>query len=153
MTDIHELAIERLIDAPVAEVWRAWTEHLAEWWCPRPWTTELRALELRPGGRFESVMRGPAGEEHGGTSVILEVVPERRIVFTTALDPEWRPQEGSGMMMVGLFDMAPEGERTRYRAAARHWDAATAERHDAMGFEAGWGAVAAQLEEVARRLA
>ena len=30
------LKIERLIDAPVATVWRAWTEHYASWFVPRP---------------------------------------------------------------------------------------------------------------------
>jgi uncharacterized protein YndB with AHSA1/START domain len=55
--------------------------------------------------------------------------------------------------MVGLFEFTPESSGTRYRAAARHWTAEDCEKHRAMGFEAGWLAVAAQLEAVARRLA
>lgn len=146
------LSIERVIDAPVAAVWRAWTEHLAEWWCPRPWTTELQELDLRAGGRFATVMRGPDGEEFGGESVFLDVVPERRVVFTNAIAPGWRPQS-QPPLFIGVFEFEPDGDRTRYRASARHWREEDKSNHEAMGFEAGWGAVAAQLEEVARRLA
>jgi uncharacterized protein YndB with AHSA1/START domain len=151
MTD-HELAIERRIDAPVAAVWRAWTQHLPEWWCPRPWSTELLGLDLAPGGRFATTMRGPGGEAMTGEGVILEVVPEQRIVFTNALAPGWRPQVQQ-LAFVGVFTFAPDGDATLYRAAARHWDAATAQAHADMGFAGGWGVVAQQLEAVAKRLA
>jgi uncharacterized protein YndB with AHSA1/START domain len=149
---MHELSIERTLDAPVAAVWRAWTEHLPEWWCPRPWTTEVHAMDLRPGGAFATTMRGPEGETHPGEGVFLEVTPERRVVFTNALAPGWRPQE-DGIAMVGVFEFEPDGDRTRYRASARHCGTETRDRHEAMGFEGGWGAVAVQLEEVAKRLA
>jgi uncharacterized protein YndB with AHSA1/START domain len=149
---MNELSIERLLDAPVAAVWRAWTEHLPEWWCPRPWTTELHELDLHPGGRFSTTMRGPAGESFTGESVILEVVPERRVVWTNALTPGWQPQDPGPVMMVATFAFEPDGERTRYRASARHWTAEARDAHSAMGFEGGWTAVATQLEEVARRL-
>jgi uncharacterized protein YndB with AHSA1/START domain len=149
----NDLSIERVLDAPVAAVWRAWSEHLPEWWCPRPWTTDLHTLDLRPGGRFVTTMHGPEGQSFPGESVFLEIVPERRVVFTNALTAGWQPQSAEPVMMVGLFEMEPEGERTRYRATARHWTADASEQHAAMGFEAGWGAVAVQLEEVARRLA
>ena len=148
-----ELSIERVLEAPVAAVWRAWTDHLAEWWCPRPWTTEVRALEFRPGGRFDTVMRGPDGEEHAGEGVVLEVVPERRLVFTNALHRDWQPQSPAPVAMVGVFEFSPDGDRTRYRAAARHWTAEACDAHAAMGFEEGWGAVAGQLEAVAQRVA
>jgi uncharacterized protein YndB with AHSA1/START domain len=149
----HELAISHFIDAPVSLVWRAWSEHLEEWWCPLPWRTELHALELHAGGRFATTMMGPDGERHSGESVILEATPEQRVVFTNALLPGWRPQAGAPFAMVGLFEFTPESSGTRYRAAARHWTADDCEKHRAMGFEAGWLAVAAQLEAVARRLA
>ena len=88
----HELAIERRIPAPVETVWRAWTDHLPKWWAPRPWTTELLGLDLVPGGRFATTMRGPNGEAMTGEGVILDVVPHERIVFTNAFAPGWIPQ-------------------------------------------------------------
>ncbi|WP_426165565.1 SRPBCC domain-containing protein [Sandarakinorhabdus sp. DWP1-3-1] len=151
MAEAHELSVSHHIAAPPAVVWRAFTEHLTEWWCPRPWTSEIRALEWRPGGAFDIAMKGPDGEGGGGAGVVLEVTPERRFVFTSALAPGWQPQED--FKMVGIFEFAPAADGgTDYRATARHWDEATKQTHEAMGFATGWGAVAVQLAEVAERL-
>ncbi|UAK24461.1 SRPBCC family protein [Sphingomonas nostoxanthinifaciens] len=149
MSAAIDLVVTRTIDAPVDAVWRAFTDHLSEWWCPRPWTTEVVALDLRPGGRSAMVMRGPAGEEHAMEGVFLEVVPARRIVFTDAYRSGWEPQ---GPFMTAIMEFTPEGDRTLYRGTARHWTAEAKAQHEAMGFEAGWGTVAMQLEEVARRI-
>lgn len=148
--DQLELSIETLIDAPIDAVWKAWTDHLEEWWCPTPWTTELIEQDLRPGGRSAMVMRGPNGEENHLEGVFLEVIPGRRVVSTDAFRAGWIPQ---GPFMVGTWTFEPEGARTRYRASARHWSRETKEQHEAMGFEAGWMAVAHQLDAVARRIA
>jgi uncharacterized protein YndB with AHSA1/START domain len=147
---MRELSVEKLIDAPIAAVWTAWTDHLEEWWCPKPWTTELIEQDLRPGGRSAMIMRGPVGEENIVEGVILEVVPKRRVVFTDAFTAGWNP---AGPFIVGTFEFSPEGGKTRYRASARHWTDEALDRHKAMGFEQGWGAVAEQLEEVAMRIA
>ena len=145
----HELSITRLLHVTPAAVWQAWTGHLAEWWCPRPWTTKLVEADLRPGGRFATIMRGPAGEEHVNEGVFLEVAPERRIVFTDMFRAGWLPQDG---MMLAVMEFAPEAGGTRYTATVRHWTAEARERHAAMGFDQGWGAVAGQLEAVAARV-
>ena len=151
MTDaLHELTIERLIDAPVAAVWSAYTDHLGEWFCPAPWRAEVIAMDLRPGGRSAITMHGPDGQVMPNEGVYLEVVPERRIVFTDAFRKGWMPQ---GPFMIGFMDFAPEGKRTRYRGGARHWTAEALDQHKAMGFEAGWTTVAEQLEAVAKRIA
>ena len=154
MSGGHELAVERVMDVPVAAVWRAVTDQLEQWWCPRPWKTKVVALDWRAGGRFDTVMRGPDGEVHPGEGVLLEVVPERRFVFTNLLDAEWTPRTPEPVGIVGIMTFTDLGDgRTHYRAAARHADEDACERHRAMGFEQGWGVVAGQLEEVARSLA
>ena len=50
----QDLVISRWLQAPRAALWRAWTDaaRLPVWWCPKPWTTELLAFDLRPGGAY-----------------------------------------------------------------------------------------------------
>jgi len=56
MSDGYELRVERLIDAPIDAVWRAWTDHLPEWWCPKPWTTDVIEIDGKPENRSAMVM-------------------------------------------------------------------------------------------------
>lgn len=146
MSAEHELSVTRLIDAPVDLVWRIATERLTEWWCPKPWTTEIVEQDWRPGGRSAMVMRGPEGEEHPMEGVFLEVTPGKRFVFTDAFKVGWIPQTA---FMVGWFEFADEGGKTRYTAGARHWSEEALKQHEAMGFVEGWGKVAEQLAALA----
>ncbi len=141
-----ELAVECFIAAPPERVFEVWTRRLEEWWAPRPWTTRLIELDLHPGGRSAMVMSGPDGAGEPMEGVILEVTPNRRIVLTDAFRAGWIPQTP---FMVGFFEFTPDGGGTRYRAGARHWTQADLERHQEMGFEQGWRAVADQLAALA----
>jgi uncharacterized protein YndB with AHSA1/START domain len=154
MTAPLELAVERTMDVPRDVVWRTVTEHLAEWWCPRPWRSEIVALDWHSGGRFAIAMISPEGERHGGDGMMLEVVPGTRFVFTNVLGEGCTPQDAQPMGIVGRFEFADApGGRTAYRASALHWNEADRAKHEAMGFAPGWGQCADQLEEVAKRLA
>jgi len=149
MTTPFELAIERHIAASPSRVWQVMTERITEWWCPRPWTTTIAALDWRAGGAFHLVMRGPDDETDGENSaggILVDYLPDERFVFTDAFSAGWVPQKP---FLVGTFALAPDGSGTRYRASARHWTQADMEQHRAMGFDAGWGAVADQLAALA----
>ncbi|MFM9829580.1 MAG: SRPBCC domain-containing protein [Sphingomonas sp.] len=134
------------IGASPALVWQIMTERLTEWWCPKPWQTEIVALDWHAGGRCAMVMRGPNGEESPVEGVFLEVVPGARWVFTDALTVGWQPK---GPFMVGVWEIAAEGDGAHYRASARHWTQEAYDQHKTMGFADGWGAVAGQLKALA----
>jgi len=146
---MFELMIERVIDAPVATVWQAWTAHYAEWFVPRPWSLQVIENDLRTGGRSALVMRGPDGEEMPSEGIYLEVVTQQRIVSTDALRSGWIP---TAPFLVRIDEFAEEAGRTRYTARARHWTADARDQHAAMGFETGWNAATDQLETVIARL-
>ena len=78
----HDLIITQLVRAPRAMLWKAWVnpDLLKEWWCPKPWTTEVRAFDLQPGGAFYTFMRGPDGGTSDNPACFLEIVPQSRIV-------------------------------------------------------------------------
>ncbi|GAA0732826.1 SRPBCC family protein [Sphingomonas japonica] len=146
----NELTIERRMAVPRDAVWRAWTEHATEWFCPLPWKAPEVEMDLRPGGISRVRMVGPEGEEMNLTGVILEVVPGERVVSTDAIAPGWVPQTA---FMISVTEFIADGDGTLYRASARHWTDEARQQHEAMGFHEGWGKVAEQLEAVARRIA
>lgn len=145
-----QLSVTRLIAAPPEKVWHCMTDRQMEWWCPLPWRAEAVEQDWRAGGRTSVVMYGPEGEEHPHEGIFLEVTPGVRFVSTDAFV---RGDGGAfmpaGPFMVGCWEIAAEGEGTRYTATARHWDEATTKRHQEMGFVEGWGACADQLKELA----
>lgn len=147
------LTLERLLDAPVGEIWRCWTEPalLEQWFCPKPWYVTDARIELRPGGEFSSVMHGPVGEDVDAAGVVLEAVPGKRLITTDAFRPGWIPSERAFMVTEIRLEAAGAG-RTRYTARVRHWDEAARAEHEAMGFHEGWGQAADQLEALARSL-
>ncbi|MCW1382476.1 SRPBCC family protein [Novosphingobium sp. KCTC 2891] len=140
---MHQLSITRHIAAPPAKVWDVLTNRQAEWWCPRPWRAEVVAQERRPGGRSSITMYGPDGEVAPHEGIFLAWDEGRRFISTDAVTADFQP---AGPFMIGVWEIAPEGEGTRYTASARHWTEDDMKRHAEMGFEAGWNACADQLQ-------
>lgn len=149
-----DLVISRLLRAPRATVWRAWTEPelLKQWWCPKPWTTEVLAFDLRAGGAFHTLMTGPDGGVSDNPGSFLAVLPQTRIVFTSCLLADGRPAT-PWMPFTAIIDLADEDGSTRYTATVMHPDHATRDKHAEMGFHDGWGTCIDQLEAVAQQLA
>lgn len=108
-------------------------------------------MDFRSGGRSFFRMRGPEGQEFPCPGVVLEVVPNRRIVTTDAFTEAWKPSEKPFMTCVVTFDPAPSG-KTRYSAHVYHWSAADREAHEKMGFHEGWAQCADQLAELLAKL-
>ena len=151
--DQSDLVISRLVRAPRATLWRAWTEPalLKEWWCPKPWTTEVRAFDLRAGGAFHTFMQGPDGGTSDNPGSFLAVVPQARLVFTSCLVADWRPAT-PWMAFTAIITMADEADGTRYVATVMHPDKTTRDKHEEMGFFDGWGTCIGQLEALAQQL-
>jgi uncharacterized protein YndB with AHSA1/START domain len=142
---MKELSVTRYIAAPPAMVWDAMVNRQEEWWCPRPWTVEITAQERFPGGRSAMIMRGPNGEEMPQDGIILAWDEGRRFAATDAIVGDLEP---SGPFMIGIWEIAPEGDGTRYTARARHWSDEARAQHEEMGFVQGWEACAAQLAQL-----
>ena len=150
--DQQDLVISRLLRVQRAKLWKAWTEPklLKEWWCPKPWTTEVRAFDLRPGGAFHTFMQGPDGGTSDNPGCFLEVIPQARIVFSSLLTEAWRPAT-PWLAFTAIISMADEGDGTRYVATVMHPDKATRNRHEELGFFPGWNTGIDQLEAFARQ--
>lgn len=134
----RELVVTRVIAAPPARLYQAWTQQLCAWWGPHGMTTPFCEMDLRPGGVFRTVMRAPDGTEYPTEGVFLEVVVNERIVFTDAFSSGWEPSPDIFFTAVTTFEPL-SGNRTRYTARALHWTKASREQHERMGFHHGWG--------------
>lgn len=149
----HVLTLVRTLTAPLAAVWRCWTEPelLQQWFCPQPWTVPEADFDLRPGGRMNTVMAGPNGERVENQGIWLEIEPMRRLVFTDAFTEGFMPAPQP--FMTGVVELADApGGGTRFTWSARHANAQTLEQHRAMGWEPGWNAATDQLDALARTL-
>jgi uncharacterized protein YndB with AHSA1/START domain len=161
VTNEKDLVLERTLDAPVDLVWAAYTdpEHLKQWFAPKPYQITECELDLRPGGVFRIRMAGPDNFDtgHGTPGCVLEVIKNKKLTWTSALGPGYRPNvagegcESFPMTAIVTFEDAGNG-KTAYRAIALHKDAKDKATHEQMGFHDGWGTVAGQLEEYAKSL-
>jgi uncharacterized protein YndB with AHSA1/START domain len=147
----RELVISRLIDAPREAIYQSWTtpELLAQWWAPKPWTTTKVEMELRSGGRFDFTMADPEGNEYPNEGILLEVVPNEKIVFTDAFTADWEPKPDP--FIVATITLEDEAGKTRYTARVLHWTVEAKERHEKMGFHEGWGQALDQLSELVEK--
>ena len=148
----NDLVLTRLIDAPRAKLYRAWTdpELLKQWFAPLPYTTPVVETDVRPGGATYIVMRGPDGAEFPNRGVYLEVVENQRLVFTDAYTKAWEPS--AKPFFTGVLTFEDQGGKTLYTARALHWSQEDCDTHDKMGFHQGWGIATDQMAALARTL-
>ena len=79
----REIIITRVFDAPRELIFQVWTDpkHVAQWWGPRGFSTTISEMDVRPGGFWRVVMRGPDGTDYKNKIVFLEVVKPERLVY------------------------------------------------------------------------
>jgi uncharacterized protein YndB with AHSA1/START domain len=147
-----DLTVERIIRAPRATVWRAWTDpaRFEQWWVPAPAVCRVERLEVRPGGAMVTQL-SEDGQRFGPhlDAVILVADEFERIVFTNAIDSNWRPAGPQPIAMTAEVLLADHPDGTDYRIVVRHGDPASRARHAELGFADGWGTVTKQLAAVA----
>jgi uncharacterized protein YndB with AHSA1/START domain len=84
----REIAMTRIFNAPRRLVFEAFTrpELLKRWFGPRGWSLEVCEVDLRVGGTWRYIVRGPDGTKMGMRGVYREITPPERLVFTEAFD-------------------------------------------------------------------
>jgi uncharacterized protein YndB with AHSA1/START domain len=151
MNDHRDLVLERVVDVSPELVFKAWTtpKHLMPWFCPKPYRTIECEIDLKPGGKFFTQMVDADGNELPTMpGCYLEIVPHRRLVWTSALGPGFRPNDPAfaARFFTAILTFEPHGAGgCKYTATAIHATKAHAEAHERMGFTQGWGIVLAQL--------
>lgn len=83
-----EIVLTRVFNSPRHLVWDAFTkpELLKRWFGPRGWSLVVCEVDLRVGGGFRFVLRGPDGKEMGLRGVYHEIVPPDRSIHIESFD-------------------------------------------------------------------
>ncbi len=87
-TQTFDVVVTRVFDAPVEEVWKAWSSpaYVTRWWGPTGFTSPSAEMDFRVGGASLVCMRAPA--EYGGqdmyhTWTYTRIDPHERIEFVS----------------------------------------------------------------------
>lgn len=151
MKSESDLVLERVVDVSPELVFKAWTtpKHLMPWFCPKPYRTVECEIDLRPGGKFFTQMVDPNGKKlPAAPGCYLEIVPARKIVWTSALGPGYRPHDSASApwFFTAVLTFEPHGDGgCKYTATAIHATKEQADAHENMGFSHGWAKVCEQL--------
>jgi uncharacterized protein YndB with AHSA1/START domain len=129
------ITLERTYAASPDTIWQLWTTPagIERWWAPDGFVTEVRELDLRPGGELVYAMTATAPEQvefmrNAGMPVttvsrktFTEVGPPRRLAYTSLIDfvPEHEPYEH---LTVVEIEPGPDGTTVVMTVAPMHED-------------------------------
>ena len=158
MADLPEYVIDRVFDAPLALVWRTWTDPdlLARWYGPGV-ETVIHKFDLKAGGVWLNEMKW--GEKSDLSKMaFVEVVPEQNIVWHhSSTDEEWNIAANPMMpdwpkVLLTTVNFEETGGKTRVRLTQTPMDASEAEiacfAGMMPGMDKGWGSGFQIIEEI-----
>jgi len=118
----RQLTVSRMIDAPRALVFTAWTDpqQIARWWGPKGFNTIDYEMDVSPGGAYRLRMRSPEGVDQIKRGIYREIVAPERIVFTFA----WEAPDGSlGTELLVTVTLETLGTKTKLTLQQSGFDA------------------------------
>jgi uncharacterized protein YndB with AHSA1/START domain len=136
----REIRITRTFEAPRPLVFDCWTkpELIRRWMTGPPgWSFVVCEVDLRVGGAYRFVWRGPGGTEMGMGGVHREVVPPERIVNTQLFDQDWTGGEAVGTLVLTEKDGRTTATNTILYVSKAARDAALQSGME-QGMEAGY---------------
>jgi uncharacterized protein YndB with AHSA1/START domain len=98
--NMDQLEVTRTFDAPIAALWKAWTEpaQFMKWYGPKGFTTPTCEIDLQIGGRHLWSMQSPDGRQMFFAGAYKEIVPMEKLVFSDGMsDAEGNPISMEGM--------------------------------------------------------
>ncbi len=147
----REIVMTRVFDAPRRLVYDAYTkpELLKRWLgVHNGWSLAVCEIDLRVGGTYRYIWRGPDGMEMGMRGVYQELVPSERVVATEQFDQPWYEGEAVGTV---TFDEA--NGKTTLTMSIRYASKDIRDAVLASPMEQGVGAGYDKLEEILPTLA
>jgi uncharacterized protein YndB with AHSA1/START domain len=153
VTDLQnkKVTITREFDAPLVNVWRAWTEKdlLDQWWAPKPFSSKTKVMDFKVGGRRFYAMVSPEGQEHWSVQKYTSISPKTNFKMMNAFaDKDENPQlPGSD------WDVNFSGQNgtTKVRVIIINESLDRMKKMIEMGFVQGFTATLELLDELLKR--
>jgi uncharacterized protein YndB with AHSA1/START domain len=145
-----EITLTRLFDAPRDLVWTAMTqpEHVRRWWgcLDERYSVPVCEIDLRVGGKWRFVGRGPEGEYPAFYGEYLVIDRPGRLVYTEIFEPF---ADGSSLVTQLLTE---EGGKTRLTVTAKYDSRESRDTVLGTGMEKGAAISYDRLENVVQAL-
>ena len=145
------LTVDAEFDAPAERVWLLWADprQLERWWGPPTYPATVTAHDLKPGGRVEYHMTGPAGDQPKGYWEITEAEPPHRLEFRDGFaNEDGSPDTDIPSNTVRVTIEETGGERTRMSIQAIYANTGAMEQQLAMGMEEGLKQAVGQIDAI-----
>jgi uncharacterized protein YndB with AHSA1/START domain len=142
----REILLTRVFAAPRRLIFEAIShpEHIVRWWGPHGSTLTVVVMDMRPGGSWRFVLKGPDGQEHPFKGVYREIVPPERVVQTFIYDVEGiRDHEA-----LETLTLTEHEGKTTLTVNVLHKTKEARDGHLQSGMEAGAGQTYDRLEEL-----
>ena len=161
MTTIHQtkyrkdlankrLFVEREFDAPVAQVWRAWTESelLEQWWAPKPYKAVTKKMDFREGGSWIYAMLGPDGEKQWCKATYDKIIPQKRYMGFDGFSDEQGNINEEMPSMDWDVEFISQGGSTLVKVTVTFKSEEDLQKIVEMGFQEGFAAAHDNLDEL-----
>jgi len=135
-----KLTVQRSFDAPLDKVWDAWTksEILDQWWGPKPYKVETKAMEFKEGGFWLYCMVGPTGDRHWSIEKYNHIDPKKTIINNCAFCDENGKENGAYPTHTWKKAFNAAGDETEVNVEISFSSDAHMEALLKMGFEQGF---------------
>jgi len=145
-----KLVIIREFDAPVEQVWKAWTERdlLDSWWAPKPWKAKTKSMDFREGGYWLYCMIGPDGPGIWARVDYQTIVPHKYYIARDCFCDEngKRDEDFPGMHWKNEFGQTDTGTKVTVQITFKTDE--DIKKILEMGFEEGFTAALGNLDEL-----
>lgn len=145
-----KIHVEREFDAPVEQVWQAWTqsELLDQWWAPRPWKANTKSMDFREGGRWLYYMEGPDGSRHYCRCDYGSIAPNKSYTGLDAFCDEAGNINNEFPRMNWKVEFNKADQRTKVNVEIAFTTEADLEKIIEMGFKEGFAMAHSNLDEL-----
>lgn len=145
-----KMIVVREFDAPVQQVWKAWTtrEMLDQWWAPKPWKAVTVSMNFKEGGSWRYYMEGPDGSRHYCSNDYKQIETGISYQCTDAFTDEQGNINPEFPRMDWYVQFSPSGEGTKVEVEITFPTEADMNKIIDMGFKEGFAMAHKNLDEL-----